>query len=240
MTSVNQKRVLAILASWVFSGCYFGNRSVGGGTVGTNFYETQPESVQFCAIDAVTGNCKSGSVNQLTSAANLFPNPIEVYQPDPNRVEAIFYTPNTDPNTGIGGNINGTSVDASGSGGANPVFSWADPACTMTLDVQMNGNIYQGALTTGSTFPVTGRLKMQVTTTYSFSPICTTGLTFQTASLCYAGTPAGESCGGISTTDNQSRWQSVDAIFGTWNSLKVIGVADILKLSAIQYIAQYN
>jgi hypothetical protein len=225
--------VLAIVASWALSGCYFGNKTVNQPVQSdgvSGYYETQPQTL---TLFASTPGEKQASVpvNQVPAMYSQFlTNPVILALSDPATGDAgIFPYPQTD---GHGLAVT-ASTDGSLSFNPSPISTtlWDDPACTQEATELLTGTFTKtnGPWTSNTpTIPKTGRITLDITYTISIVGNCSVSL--QAMADCYADQTK---CGTHSQSD-------VAALFGPFISAAVMTSADISKVTGVAYEMTYK
>ncbi len=213
---------LAIMASWVLSGCYFGNRTVnqpvqGDGVTGT--YATLPQTLQYCASVASSSNekCVYVSTSQIPADyTSIFTNPVALELANASTGDAWILPYPTPPNS------NGIEVTV----GSNQTFSsppasatntlWDDPACSREDNEGVEGSF-------GS-----GRVEFTLTYTIEFTGNCAASL--QAMANCYNDATQ---CGTHSQSDAQS-------LFEPFIDATAMSASDIPNLTGLAYEMVYQ
>ena len=225
--------VLALVASWALSGCYFGNRTVNQPVQGdgvTGYYETQPQSLQYCA-SAPSEKCVSAPTNQIPSDyTSIFTNPVLLELQDAASGQAgIFPYPTPTNASGIG-----VTIGANQTFGTNQTASgtlWDDPACTREDDQLVDGSFTKtnGPWTSNTPeIAKSGRIQLTLAYTITLSGTCTASL--QAMANCYNDSTQ---CGSHSQSDVQS-------LFGPYIAAGAMAATDIPNLTALAYEMSYQ
>jgi hypothetical protein len=226
--------VLAIVASWALSGCYFGNKTVNQpvSTDGvTGFYETQPQTLKLCA--ATPGEiCPSAPTNLIPAfISNILTNPVALELQDPSTRKAGLFPYNGGAGAQGFGVIAGPNKTLTPDPASGSQTLWDDPACTEQLDLSIEGSytLTNGPWTSNTpNIPKSGRIQMTVTYTIGVAGSCTVSL--QAMADCYADSTK---CGSHSQSE-------VQTLFGPFISAAAMAATDISKVQSLAYEITYQ
>ncbi len=228
---------IAIILSFAISGaltsCYFGNREVNQTSSNpdtiSGLYNTQPQTLQFCATVNGTTNCKSASPTSQVPAevSQEMTNPVAVLMQDLSTGLAVFSDPtNTGSLPTLPVTVNSNQSLAYNEQ-TSPAQVWNDPSCTSTESLQENGSLSGG--------PGSGRVAVTIQIVTTFDGTC--GPTLQSIYNCYQDSTQ---CGGTSTSTNQqtqSQWQTM---FNPYIQTAAMTATDIPNVANIAYEVTYQ
>lgn len=224
------------------TGCRFGNQvQTVPSPITVRYYETQPQTLQFCAIPTPTSsaNCQTASVDVIPSLiADVMSNPVALRTDSTEKKsQLIALTPYHDY---LPTNLN-TDNSLSYAGRSNSVQLWDDPNCTTHFElIQNDGKISplpESTVSTssGQSVLVSGRIQLTFEVSRYFEGNCQASL--QKMYVCYTNP---FECGGADASENLQLQYQVQSYFEDSIQAGVMTVSDIRTVTAVGYSVSYR
>ena len=228
---------VAIIISWLFTGCRFGNnieRPSNPDTI-SGYYQTQPQTLQFCATHTTT-KCNEVITNQIPQLiSQVMSNPVALVMQDLSTGDAVLVAPKGDGSAlpVIVTPKNTLELNRS----TRSSVLWDDRDCTFKIYVIEAGALTKEStpITVGGGLPLSGRVQLDVQILTAFDAKCKASL--DKMASCYQDK---DTCGGSTDADNKSLQGSVQDLFNPYIEAKVMQVSDIPYISATGYEVLYK
>lgn len=223
------------------TGCRIGNyvETVPNPDTLSGYYETQPESLLFCATSAGTTRCKNATTARIPSLlSQVMSNPVRLVMFDLESGSAAFTPPGNDriglPTVAK----SDRTLDFFGSD--SPRMLLNDAKCTTQLYLEEKGKLTtEGPFTTGSTFRMSGRMDAQFQVVQFFDAAkpgdCDASLA--TIRDCLNNVNL---CGGTTAAANTSLQSQFQSLFNEYFASGALTIAEVATLSNIAYVVQYR
>lgn len=236
--------VIAITGTLLTSltGCRFGNQiQTAPSPITIRYYETQPQTLQFCAIPTSTAsaNCQNASVDIIPSLiSDVMSNPVALRTDSTeNQSHLISLSPYHDYLPTHVSSDNSLSY----AGRSNSVQLWDDSDCTTHFElIQNDGKISslpESTTTTssGQSVLVSGRIQLTFEVSRYFEGNCEASL--QKMYVCYTNP---FECGGTDASENLQLQSRVQSFFEDYIQAGVMTVSDIRTVTAVGYSVSYR
>ena len=237
---------LAIVLSWMTSGCRFGNRTETQAGSSSNsdpysgYYVTAPKSLSFLVTTTSTVQ-KSADVSQIPSEISTYlTNPVALVVTNLNTGKAVITSPamlNSDQGTSLPINLK-SDLSLSFHGQSTSAELWTDTACQSYLDFQESGKVTQNTNIqgpSGNTLALSGQLQLTFKITNYLSGDCTATLQF--FANCYQDSTQ---CEG-STSDQNLRIQAaIQDTFAPYIDSGAMNFSDFPSVTSYGYEAAYD
>lgn len=237
-TSYLLSGTVAILLSWMLSGCRFGNNVVTPENPDpiTGYYQTQPQSLQFCVtFTSSATECRNVSTNQVPSLiSQVLTQPVALQVTDPNHGEALFFDPFGN-GTALPISIDLSNLELSYLGYGNPTPLWSDENCTSQLFIESEGAITKTDPTEVSGLTTKGRIGLSIEVFEIYQGSCTNDLL--EIEDCYSDA---NQCNGSTSSENAALQESVQNYFNPYIESGAMSSDDISDVSSLGYSVNYN
>lgn len=222
----------ALLASWAFSGCRFGNKTSGPIDIDpTGYYLTTPSTLTFSTN--VRDGAFAGPTSVIPSdASSVMSNPIILDVRDLSNGQSVI------GNTNAAYAIQLFPDDTLWtilSGDQGPL--WTDIACTMFKSIEVDGSItrFKVPQTAPGGVQASGRMKAKYTVIQSLQGPC--AQTMQDIQNCYQDHNL---CQGADEAENVSWHNDVRAYFGPYVESGSITASELNQVRNFSFEAQYD
>jgi hypothetical protein len=231
---------LAVLASWVLTGCRLGNAIEGAPETDpwTGFYEAAPQTLQFCSVNRQTHetDCGAAATTEIPALlANHVPR-LMIFQLLKSSTQGAFYSPYvSNPKDYVLYSTLGEAGRLTLEKGFEPSEFWRDPQCLAQLDMSGEGMLSKTSSNVISGVKTKGRYRGTVSVIWMFGSAC--GPEFEALRSCYLDAAQ---CGGASPADNTSIQESIRAFFLPYVNANVLGTTDWSWIQNLAYEVSYD
>jgi hypothetical protein len=231
---------LAILASWLFTGCRLGNAIQGApeNDAWTGFYEAAPQTLQFCSVNRQTHQtfCGAAATTEIPAIlANHVPR-LMIFQLLKSSTQGAFYSPYvSNPEDYVLYSTLGEAGKLTLEKGFEPSEFWRDPQCLAQLEMVGEGLLSKTSSTVISGVKTRGRYRGSVGVIWTFGTNC--GAELESLRSCYLDATQ---CGGSSAGDNSTTQSSVRTFFAPYVNANVLGTTDWSQIQNLAYEVSYD
>jgi hypothetical protein len=240
--SFKSRMIVASLLTTPFllgaSGCRIGNRIVKAAdpTAMSGYYKTEPAAMAVCAFVAgKSPQCAAADTGSVPSSIqSVMTNPVYV---SANTSSAKAYLV---PNTLDTSSLFEVNLDPTGRIEATPYSDtpqqlWTDPACLSQVQIQKQGTIRPGTVTSTSSFKLSGTVDFSIGVLTVMGNQC--AATFTLMASCYQDATQ---CPGATTQEQQADQQAVRDFLDPYLSRGALTLADLPALQGLGWQVDYQ
>lgn len=235
---------LTVTLSLSLSGCVtFGNHIVQATNPDpiSGYYATAAQTLQFFSTVNGQDSSASAPVSQIpTSVSGVLTDPSWIQLQDLSTGAAQISSPG-DATQYISVNFQSDNLTFGMTGSYPAVTLWNNSACTLQEFIEVSGRIQPPGDTPatmayqGTSYPISGRLGMDIWIEQTISGNCSESL--QEMSACYQDVTQ---CGGTSSQENQANQQYVQQLFSPYIQAGTLTAQEISNVSDVAFQISYQ